>query len=387
MDTSAQLAKAIVLQKQEYAFDRLIQMQCYDVDTDEENQLICDLKYLYMYYHYLDGADLTSEAITEILYKLYDFESSSTPLDIILGITIDTIIGIPDFDGFTGMTNIDLSAYVNKNSDIGAGIIYDATIDKIRLDTDTPTLVSPTIIKGSFKFDEVTVPTAIWELYNNDGTTPQATQHKNDKNLIVAKGSKALTSLKYSYQQAGNGEENPTAISGTFGLTLLAPNTFSDDYTNDGNFIETDKEITVNLFSPKQGLVVIGDNVYPATGTNQTSDTFSISFKDVCYFGISTELTLDEQAILSLSNKVLKDSKDLEIENITTAVDEYFYYCYPSSYGNLTDILFDKLVPVLGAFTKLGTLQITTEAGISETLNIYRTNTPGAFTDNDLKFI
>lgn len=388
MTTSQELAKAVVLAKQEAVFDRLIQIDCYDVDDEvERNSVICDLKYLYLYYNYLNEATLTDDEVASVLYNLYDITISTTSLDVLQSITIDTVLGIPDLNNAQGITNINLSAYVNKNSDIGTGIIYDAIIDKIKLDTDTTILVAPLIVIGEYENDGITVPEAIWEIYKNDGVTSYIVSISNDKDLITEKGNKVKLSARFSYPLASAGESLPTGISGNFGNVLPAPTIYSEDITNDGEFIISDIVKTVTLSKPKTGLIIQGGQIIPATGIDTQSDSISISFKDASYYGVSTSASLNEAAILALSNIFLDTDKNVIINNITTTNQQYFYYCYPTEYGDLTGVLLNGGSVINGAFIKLGTIEITTRAGILKTLNIYRTVDLGAFTSDDVTFM
>lgn len=104
------------------------------------------------------------------------------------------------------------------------------------------------------------------------------------------------------------------------------------------------------------------------------------------YFGYSVNPSLTSAEIIGLITKNLVTSKVRTFTGITASGGAYVYYAYRSSYGDLNSIIQDGAAPVLGAFTKVQTINVTNLYGIVETYNVYRSNATNAFTNNSLAF-
>jgi hypothetical protein len=59
----------------------------------------------------------------------------------------------------------------------------------------------------------------------------------------------------------------------------------------------------------------------------------------------------------------------------------YTYILYPASYGDLSTIIQNGALPVLGAFTKLGDYTITNAYGASISVRVYKSNSDKAFSN------
>jgi hypothetical protein len=83
---------------------------------------------------------------------------------------------------------------------------------------------------------------------------------------------------------------------------------------------------------------------------------------------------------------ILSDSKVRTITSVTAPINNYTYYCYNASAGDLTTVIQDGASSILGAFTKLPDVIGINNSGASVTYRVYRSNAPQAFTNNTLEF-
>ena len=119
------------------------------------------------------------------------------------------------------------------------------------------------------------------------------------------------------------------------------------------------------------------------TSTNLTEKT--ISFYHKC--GIiykSSALALSD--IDSASGLILQNTKGRTINGVTASGGNYTYYVYDSSAGNLTNIIQNDSLPVLGAFSKQTDVAGENALGSSVTYSVYRSNSTNAFTNSKLIF-
>ena len=158
--------------------------------------------------------------------------------------------------------------------------------------------------------------------------------------------------------------------------TLVASNTITYSST------ETINRATTN-----------GTVIFKVTTESQTtSDTQTISrnypFKWRNYLlatsvDLITPVTL--QTALDDAAVVIQEPFDTNRSWTATATaanntgTNYTYIVYPSSYGDLSNIIQDGSLPVLTAFTKLTDQSANNNQGSSQTWRIYKSNAPGAF--------
>ena len=237
------------------------------------------------------------------------------------------------------------------------------------LDFNKP-LVSPQII-GSWKFynqkdEEIDI----------DGVNP------NNPHLETGYKARFVGCYKWESKE---GYKNPIKIEeGSCWTDLPGNGELSQEFTSD--IVTTDSIISITLSSPKTGLMVNGDSVIPSEGFDYTSDKRTISFSGKMYYGIiekeSSDLTPYDIMSLNSSDIV---SKNKVFENLSLSENEYFVYAYPHSFGELTQIMQDGSIPVLGAFN-MREIKIINSAEATVTLYVYTTNNPGSFTGSTVEF-
>ena len=174
--------------------------------------------------------------------------------------------------------------------------------------------------------------------------------------------------------------KDPTSTSGDWGIVL--PNS-SKYITLTKSDIKEPTTFTQTIYADKTGLMVKGDSVIPAEGQDSASISITINFKHRVYQGVAATNNPTEAIIKDLNSELSGKSKT--ITGITANSNQYYYYAYPKSLGELTKITQDGALSVLGAFTKKE-LQITNDAGLNIDMLVYVSNNKGAFTNNTLKF-
>ena len=225
-------------------------------------------------------------------------------------------------------------------------------------------LVSPTIER----FD--------YTVKNNAGTVvPTSSVEINGKSSIRAEvGYKLDLSLTYKWKSL-NGYKNPTSVHPSSDVESKVLS-----YTD----ITSSKTISAVLQSPKVGLIVQNGKVITANGQMDTSScNVRIDFYNTMFYGVGRS-TLSVEDMKRLTS-IKTNSKNGTL-SVNTSESEFFYYCYPKSFGQLSSIIQNGALPVLGAFT-VSELQYTNEAGLTIDYYVYRSNNAGAFSNVKLQFL
>jgi len=253
----------------------------------------------------------------------------------------------------------------------GQGVKYDGS-NNLTLNLSFTQLVSPAI-------------TVTWNVYvNSGGSHGTLILTSNNKNINVESGSLVTISATYLYPNAGTGQGLPVSVSGSWGTTLPAPNTSSSVFNNEGVDITSNSTYSTVLAKPQDGLVVVSNKVQFPSGNDTTSDSCSVTFLQSSYFGYSSSSILSGTDIKNLGNKLLQSSRSRTLNSVTAGSGLYTYYCYPAAMGDLTSIIQNGSLPVLGAFTKLTPVTITTDSGVSVLMNVYKSNATNAFSNATL---
>jgi len=112
-------------------------------------------------------------------------------------------------------------------------------------------------------------------------------------------------------------------------------------------------------------------------GAPPDTETCAITWTRHFYWGLnaSPSPTLNEAFVKGLPNKNLQTNRNKNI--VTAPVSQYLFFALPAYYGNVASIV-DNLINfnITGAYTKVATVSVTTEAGaiLGENYDIYRSN-------------
>lgn len=118
--------------------------------------------------------------------------------------------------------------------------------------------------------------------------------------------------------------------------------------------------------------------------TTSSIATVNFLYRNLLGYNSNTVLTLAQ--ILDFTNSELSDSKERSISNVSAGANQYTYYAYAASAGDLTNVIQDGASSVIGGFTKLSDVTGTNSYGATVTYRVYRSNSPQAFTNNTLNF-
>ena len=233
-------------------------------------------------------------------------------------------------------------------------------------------LVSPTIER----FD--------YTVKNNAGTVvPTSSVEINGKSSIRAEvGYKLDLSLTYKWKSL-NGYKNPTSVHLSSDFKDF-PSSDTESKALSYTDITSPKTISAVVQSPKVGLIVQNGKVITANGQMDVSScSVRIDFYNTMFYGVGRS-TLSAEDMKRL-NSIKTNSKNGTL-SVNTSESEFFYYCYPKSFGQLSSIIQNGALPVLGAFT-VSELQYTNEAGLTMDYYVYRSNNAGAFSNVKLQFL
>lgn len=228
--------------------------------------------------------------------------------------------------------------------------------------------------------------TGTWTFYNNAGTvTADLSPTPNANNPIIENGYKATFTGTYKWAHEDGKKDPESATSDSNWKDLPASGVNSSSYTSPT--LTTTTTIKARVQAAKTGLMVKsnGVDIGPATGYDYMQDTRTVTFRHRLYYGNTTNTTMTESVIESLTGNELVSSRASTKSGISSTTSQYYVYAYPKDLGALTTIIQDGATPVLGAFTRSEVL-ITNAAGLSITYYVYRSNNPGAFTNVKLQF-
>jgi len=207
----------------------------------------------------------------------------------------------------------------------------------------------------------------------------------------------APTLLSYetnSLRERGNIESN---LSGT--ITRNSPNVALTSYklqyrVNSGSWTDIGTSVSISGATPSISLTndnngtltnsdtidyrVLVTDVFQTT----TGSTVGVTFRHVYYVGATSSNPLSEGDILSLQNPSLSfTNKSRTVTGFTANGGEYTYIVYNNSFGALSNIIQNGALPVLGAFTDEGSVNINSFYGASMEYRIYRSNSTAAFSN------
>lgn len=148
-------------------------------------------------------------------------------------------------------------------------------------------------------------------------------------------------------------------------------------------------DLTVNIATPA---ATGGTVTFTVSGTAQGGNNDTISTNRIIYFrwknylrASSTVVTDDASAQTVLNSTDISSALDTNKAWTATCSSDnndgtkYTYIMYPAAYGDLSGIIQNGSLPVLGAFTKLGDFTVDNAYGSSISLRVYKSNATGAF--------
>lgn len=113
--------------------------------------------------------------------------------------------------------------------------------------------------------------------------------------------------------------------------------------------------------------------------------SYSIQWLFKWFFGASSTIPTNNATattlILSLQQQTLKSGKSNTVTcgSYNDNYSNYTFIAYAAKYGTITSIIQNGALPVIGAFTLIGTFLFTNSNGVSENYYIYKSNATKAF--------
>jgi hypothetical protein len=175
----------------------------------------------------------------------------------------------------------------------------------------------------------------------------------------------------------------------------LQRNINSDGWVDVGSSIAVSTDpstISVNIIENQSGESSLknADTIKYRINVTDEFSSNNLTERTITFFhkcGIiykSTDLNLND--IDSAANMTLQDTKTRTISSVTASGGNYTYYVYKSSAGNLSNVIQNDSLPVLGAFTKQSDINGSNSNGGSVSYFVYRSNSTNAFTNAKLAF-
>ena len=264
---------------------------------------------------------------------------------------------------------------IGKHTPIGttAGTAYDGAKGKAAADFIEG-------IKAGNKALPAVAITAQWSTFKNDGTAVAngMTPHKN---IEVETGFKVKFTGTYKWTHDDSCKD-PTSVDGGAWTVLSASGAASAAYTS--ALLDKTTTIRVAIHAAKTGLMVSGTDVKPASGLDTSADSATVTFKSRRFFGVAATPGITEAVLKGLGSE-LESAVGVTKTGVTLTASQYYVLAYPKSQGALTTIVQDGATPVLGAFDR-SEVDVTNDAGLTQTYYVYRSSNPGAFTGAKLEF-
>lgn len=210
------------------------------------------------------------------------------------------------------------------------------------------------------------------------------------ENITIDYGFKVRFRGCMKWTQA-DGYKNPTAMSGGDWGSKELPASGENSAEILTENITTDKTFTASIKAPKQGLVLKDGIIRQADASD-----FDVKSKSIkVHFQFSTLRLSDQEESSSVflekniatSATYLQDSRVLTLTDVSTEMDQYFYYAYPAILGELTKITMNDATPLLndGFTLEKVSVELPGSKAVVE-YNVYRSIQKGAFTNAKLEF-
>jgi hypothetical protein len=206
--------------------------------------------------------------------------------------------------------------------------------------------------------------------------------YSTSTSITVPTGCKVIYSGISTISPTVGGQQPPTSVTGNFIYTPNPPSVYPATSSYTSSTISSNTTHTLTIAKPKSGLIVVSNQVLRASGNDTSSTSDSVTFNDVFYWGYTSVLgsgnitqttadTLSSSNIQSLTSYRF-GTKAQTLTSVTDGSGTRLIIAYLSSAGNLSNVVLNGAIPILGAFLKKTTdLTITTISGGSYTYRVY----------------
>lgn len=206
-------------------------------------------------------------------------------------------------------------------------------------------------------------------------TTPSQIPYENPMYPNINNLEDAINELLYISPQISNLTSDKTITTYEIGSTIYSPIVFNWSYNKDITFqmfnnISLDNSIRQytydsNITSDKSFTLMATD------GKNNCSKSINFIFRHKRYWGASQEPSVyDSNFILNLGNNEFATSRDKGSFSQNIGDNQYFYYCYPESWGNAVF----NVGGFNGGISLIDTISFTNSSGNTTNFKIYRSD-------------
>lgn len=279
-------------------------------------------------------------------------------------------------------------ALENDNSGM-AGLM--SARDKARLDS---------IWEGDKQIAGIQISTGSWQVFKNDGTTYTLANIKHQTNSITNLKVEYGFKIKWSgtWKWTVSNQKNAEECKGAWGTTLPAVNTNSSTYTSpilgDNGTGKWSQICYETIYAAKRGLIISGypddyaassngsrhlGSIVPASGKDNRSCSVSWATYRLLFYGMCTQAEADGLNIDVMKTKTTKDitGKSWTI-NYKSDSSYCFFMAYPAEFGNISTIKKNGVEIITSSFLKVGTVNYTNGAGLTQQYNVYRSGVGAA---------
>lgn len=131
--------------------------------------------------------------------------------------------------------------------------------------------------------------------------------------------------------------------------------------------------------------ISVKDEYTISTGSSTSVGALTVTFYHKCGVLHNSSTTINVSAVDSASGLVLQDTKARTITGVT-ANGMYSYYVYKSSAGALANIVQDDALSVFTSWDRQPDISALNANGASVTYAVYRSKSPGSYTNKKLAF-
>lgn len=273
---------------------------------------------------------------------------------------------------------LDLNGLKTYNNEVVAKKYYAKTSGEAdRTDIDA-------ILKGDKALVTPVISTNTWGVTNKSGQAISGTY--SGTAITVPTGATVTYTGKWKWTHNDN-YKDPESVAGVWGTAKPATGVESavcDTQTKTSKNAGNVTVASVTLSAAKKGLMLNGQKVVQASGSDSTGASTVIYFRDNVYYGPVTAAAPDAATIAALAT-YLTNTKSAKVTATTTA-SQYFCYAYPKSYGEISTIVADGADPIKDNFRAVQTVSVTNTAGLAKDYYVYVSTNMGAFSNNSLAF-
>ena len=270
-------------------------------------------------------------------------------------------------------------------------------LQQLYLNLDFTTLVTPTLQRT-------------WQVYKDGGIAPFPTTiisssivgpTMTSTSITVPTGCIVSYGGTATIPATGPGEAFPTGVTGNWSMGLTGPTSSYISYVG----ITANSSYSLELTKTSEGLGITGSisdmstwRIQRATGIDSKSVSDTIQFDDVFYWGTCSSLgtgninqvTADTVSISDVQNLINHrfGSQAQTFTGVTDTAGSRLIIAFPDFYPDLSDVILDGGVPILGAFfKKTSNLTITTLSGIPVSYKVYVAVADNSYSNNQITTI